>query len=59
MVEFYLRPKNGSAAETTLIGFISMAAFLDFVREVEEVVIVAEKRKTEHMTILVGKRHGN
>lgn len=42
MIDFYMRPKNGSKAETTLIGFRDLKAFLDFVREAEAVTVIYE-----------------
>ena len=44
MTEFLLRPENGHVAETTLIGFASFDAFLNYVKQVGEVKIVYEDR---------------
>ena len=42
MIDFYMRPKGGCQAETTLIAFRDLTAFLNFVREAEEVTVTYE-----------------
>lgn len=42
MMEFSMRPEGGHQAETTLISFVSIQAFFDYVKHVGEVRIAFE-----------------
>lgn len=43
MIEFYLRHAQGGRADTTLISFVGIDAFFDYVRRVGEVRILFDE----------------
>ena len=51
MVNFYMRPKNAKQGHTA-VAFADLQAFMEFVRNVGEVTIVADKERDVPLLLL-------
>lgn len=56
VLAFYMRRRDATEAESTLISFIDLNAFAKFVREVGEVTIEADEDHTKPMLLLTPEK---